>query len=562
MKSNDKRSNAALLVVAALCLLWPALYNRQPFYFSDTSAYVRGADAAVERITGFSTAWSQKYDPRAAPASDSDGPPAKATGWHESVSSIKDKAVLSGRSVYYGALLYFGRLGGEFWLTIFIQAVLLASALMLTLRTCHCRGWFYFGLVTAVTCITTAPFYASFLMPDIFAALAILAFAVLIVAGRALRRLDYAFWFSLLAFSLLAHSAHVLLIAAMLTIAVATYFIRRQRTAVKGLVAVGLSLVVAILGEAAFSYGVTRMLGAPPIRPPFLMARVIDDGPGYDYLRATCPRSGFVVCRFVDRLPLPSDYFLWRGDPELGVFAASDAKIRRELSQEQLSFFLAVLSYDFWGQISASTRNALRQASLIGLEEFNYPERKRAEFAAKLPPQTYSRMLRAAAYRETMPVHWPSMLSRGLAIAGFLYLVYVSWRATRNAALRSLTSVRIAGFVVLGVVLNAAICGALSAPNHRYQARLVWLLPIIALIIDFERRKEWWRGLLPAGEEQAAPKVQEDARTLSLRCVTSRWCNPRRLVGQALGSLGLARIAALMSGQVHEFLETVLTQAK
>ena len=34
--------------------------------------------------------------------------------------------------------------------------------------------------------------------------------------------------------------------------------------------------------------------------------------------------------------------------------------------------------------------------------------------------------------------------------------------------------------VLLALLGNAAICGATSTPHHRYQARIAWLLPLIA----------------------------------------------------------------------------------
>jgi hypothetical protein len=45
---------AALL----LLFLWPALYNRQPLFNPDTSAYIRGFDAAVAWLSGRTTVWT------------------------------------------------------------------------------------------------------------------------------------------------------------------------------------------------------------------------------------------------------------------------------------------------------------------------------------------------------------------------------------------------------------------------------------------------------------------------------------------------------------------------
>ena len=92
-------------IAAVAALIWPALYNGQPFFFPDTMTYIHGADVALHKLTGFSTPWTRlEDDGSTADAQSPSGEVAKTV----SISSIKDKFVLSGRSVYYGALLYLG----------------------------------------------------------------------------------------------------------------------------------------------------------------------------------------------------------------------------------------------------------------------------------------------------------------------------------------------------------------------------------------------------------------------------------------------------------------------
>lgn len=488
-----KRSGVVVIALAMFAVAWPALYNGQPFYFSDTSAYVRGANAGVERITGVSTAWSENS--RRSSVSNGSPSPRQGDLVHESLSSIEDKAVLSGRSVYYGGLLYLGYVGGEFWLAVAIQALLLVSACIWTLRACRVPVWPYVAVVIALASVTPAAFFVSFVMPDIFAALAILACAVLVVTGGEIGWRDRLFWFLLLGFALLAHSAHVLVITLMVLIAAFVGLVRKRGDGRAGSILVVSALLVALLGEAAFTAAVTRMVGAPPLRPPFLMARTIDDGPGYTYLHETCPQSGFVVCEFRDRLPLAADEFLWLRDPQRGVFAVADPETRRLLSQEQVRFFGAALKFDTPGQVGASIRNSIRQATLLSLPEFQYPEKRRREFEAKLPDENFERMRSTAAFRGEMPIEEFSVVSYLLAIAGITYLIYASIRSRRRPERSKLISVRVAWLIVLGISLNAIVVGSLSTPHHRYQARVIWLLPVIALIMDFERRQGWWKRL-------------------------------------------------------------------
>jgi hypothetical protein len=37
--------------------------------------------------------------------------------------------------------------------------------------------------------------------------------------------------------------------------------------------------------------------------------------------------------------------------------------------------------------------------------------------------------------------------------------------------------------IVFGVMLNALICGALAAPYDRFQARVIWLVPVAASVL-------------------------------------------------------------------------------
>jgi hypothetical protein len=47
--------------------------------------------------------------------------------------------------------------------------------------------------------------------------------------------------------------------------------------------------------------------------------------------------------------------------------------------------------------------------------------------------------------------------------------------------------------VAIGIMVNAAICGALSSPLDRYEARVAWLVPFIAVTVIlavWQRRRQ------------------------------------------------------------------------
>jgi hypothetical protein len=224
---------------------------------------------------------------------------------------------------------------------------------------------------------------------------------------------------------------------------------------------------------------------------------VVGDGTGHRYLEATCPGSGFRACDFLDRLPLDAGDFLWSPDPTRGVFAAADADTRRALSGEQLRFVLAVVAWDPLGQAAASSGNLLRQLLLMGVPEFRYPRWAREGFERKIPSRHLDRLRRTPAGRGEFPVDvlgwlgWASFLAGSMSIA---------WRVFARGREIDRGLVRMVGLVVFALLSNAAICGALSQPSPRYQARVAWLVPLCALTIEFWIRagnaglSPRWRG--------------------------------------------------------------------
>jgi hypothetical protein len=470
---------AASLSLAAGLLLWPAFYNGQPFFFPDTTAYVRGADAAVFKLTGVSTAWTKQAE--------------IDTGDN----ATPDKAVLAGRSIYYGALVYLGDRGGGEWLSVVIQAFLLALALHATLSTFELApGRYLVVLVAFLALFTLVPLYASFLMPDAFTGIALLACGMLLACdmrGRPAARLG---WFVLLTVSLTFHTTHAILALLLLGAGLVIYAVRRPLIMPQGLAAISVALGLAYLCSVAFTVGVTRLLGVPPLTPPFLMARLIDDGPGYRYLHDTCPGSGYVVCRFLSKLPIESDEFLWSKDPAKGVFAVSDPPTRRALSKEQYRFALAVILHHPLAQLEVSLRNAGEQAGLLQPTEFAYTDEEKTTFERKVPIGYLATMQTTPAYGGGLPMMSWSVVSYSSTVLG-VFALAVFFLRRRYQRVRGLEALELfTGLVMFGVVANAAICGIMSGPHDRYQARVAWLIPALALIGAFKIYAPWWKKTL------------------------------------------------------------------
>ena len=54
--------------------------------------------------------------------------------------------------------------------------------------------------------------------------------------------------------------------------------------------------------------------------------------------------------------------------------------------------------------------------------------------------------------------------------------------------------------VIVGIALNAFICGALSGPKGRYEMRVIWVLPLIAGAIVSTGSANWRRRSVTSPE--------------------------------------------------------------
>ena len=469
------------LALGALALLWPAFINGAPLIFPDTPSYVRAVDAAMSKLAGEQTAWTRPGEVERLSGADS-SEASTAPDAEESPPTLTDarRVPLKGRSPYYGAFAYLGWVTSAFWLLALLQAVVASAAIYLFLRQCELvparfAAPLAAGTLLILAMVTPLPFFASFVMPDLFAGLLILALAALLLDGRDLSLGEKLFWFLLVTAAALFHSANLLLAVAVIVVSLLLRWLATVKLRRQGLVLAAVATGIGAVGEIGYSLAVKEMTGSAPVRPPFLMARMIDDGPGYAYLRDTCPENGLMVCRYLDRLPVHSDTFLWSENETEGVFSTLSPDEKRQLSAEQSRFAALVLTDRPLDQAVATLISIGRQAQMMGLSEFNYEAETRRNFLTRLPPGELHRTKRTLAWQNQMPI---KPLETVVALVLLLSLVAAAWLAIRNRR-----QPPTALLLVAGVVLNLAICGAMSTPHDRYQARVLWLIPLAALAL-------------------------------------------------------------------------------
>ena len=487
-----RRLTQALPVLAGtVMLLLAVLAIGRPAVFPDTDDYFEHG-----KTFAYTAAYDLHLKVRPAPPTD--------PGEIEDARQAAEDAHLShpelaARSPYYGLLLYGAQRVGTLWMLTAIQAAIGAWLVWLLWRCAAPRApvWTAYATEAACAFLSTLPFFAGFAMPDVFGGYVALATVLALGFWDRLNRIERGALIGLIAIGSTFHGSHPLLALALAALA-ALFALRLKaprRQIVFGLAAITGAVVAALVANAAYMQAVRSATGDLPGRPPFLAVRLLADGPGRDYLRWACAHGEhYALCRY-RKLPLDdTDEMLWSDQKTLGVFNMSDYPTRVRMEREEYRFALGTIAYDPAGVAAAALRNWGQEYLGVFVDD---PLRD---------PHYYL----TNDYWSSTNLPWliehvgdcgrnkrgckPRLdLDQSIWLHGILFTLALGltlWRLSRRDVREALrardwnsAAARLAvglGLLVAALIVNAAICGILSGPFPRYQARLVWLLTAAA----------------------------------------------------------------------------------
>jgi hypothetical protein len=429
-------------------LLWPTALNWHPYLFWDSYGYFLQGKAYAQLILG----WLGLL-----PA-----PPEAAAGWIGAAARMlpRDPSI---RSPTWSLLFYGLAAVGGFWLVAALNALVAAATLELALaRLFLLPAVRRLAVLALMALATSLPWFSSYLMPDLHAGLLVLAAATLAFAWTRLDRLERAGLLALYLLSITFHSSHLPLALGLAALAplLPGNGPRLARAARLGLpVAAALAI---LLASGWLGFGRPTLA---PQGPPFLLARSWEDGPARAYLEASCGREGWAICPHLGRLAPTAQEFLWR---ETDSYWAMDLATRVAVRAEEAAILARAVAAHPVAQLEASLWNTARQLARFGLEDFVLGR------GAAVSLEDYTFLYLPAAPAAvwglgpfTAVVYAATLLSLALLLAELL----------RHGSAPMLPAVL---FLLAGLVLNAAVCGVLSGPHDRYQARVVWLVPLLA----------------------------------------------------------------------------------
>jgi hypothetical protein len=457
--NSPSLARAGAVLLGALFMMWPAFFNRYPLLYPDSMTYLANGS-----------------------------PVARALFLHQ-------------LSDYYGMRSFIYSLGilplhwnATLWPIVALQALLIAYVIWLVVRSIlpmRTVLWYLF-LVAFLSLLTSASWFASLIMPDILGPVLYLCIYLLVFARDDLSRRERIAVVGIACWAVASHATHLMLGAGICLLLAALWPIFRNGFMSGRLRALG--QVAAIVLIAAFAQVALNsyLYGKPSLngeRPPFLTARLIADGPGRWYLEQHCSEAKFAGCGRVRDLGHDSDQFLWSDD---GVWTTSSSEAQEQMLREEIPFALATLRTYPRAQLTISGANFWQQLNTfeIGFDPNDWMVQQFDEVL----PTGKARFLQSRQASNNLPFDFISMIQNWTVVASLALIVIFGillWRRWTP---------RLAGLalvIIPAVLANAFVTGVLSTVEDRYQSRVVWLVPFLAVILIFT-----WLATLRAARQK------------------------------------------------------------
>lgn len=430
----------AYVLLTGIIVVVPALMNGSPLVYSDSGTYMRVAfdiEPPTDRPVGYSLL-------------------IRATTWRATMWTI----------IYFqGAVVS--------WLLLEVLRQLFPNAQRI--KRAHML------LLAGLVLLSSLPWYAAQVMPDILAGLlGILSF--LLFCGRRLGKAKtILLWMLLFIFTISHYSFMAIMLGTAIGLLAARSIRTWRRAFAERFWRNWVGLLASTLAGILFVQWNNHQHGHGWVLSPttdlFMASKLCESGVMYEHLKRTCPGNPRPVCARMDELDKAAWHFVWKMESPMraGHSGLDDAS-------QELKPLMQEIFHDprNWGLLAASSINA----TLMQLLQFNigsgitpyredsapwifYRDKLRHELPMYMESRQQSGMLKFGALNA---LAGPVLLISLMIILFFWPVDSVRWQT-------------LTALLLLTILLNAAATGALANVYDRLQARVTWLLPLLALLL-------------------------------------------------------------------------------
>lgn len=483
-----------LFFLFTVSLFWPILLNGGVYIFGDSPGYLNGGRLALD--------FAFDHVGRIFSPQGGDAATGTSGGGSAGVSGVRSIVF----SVYAGITRHPGH---SMFVMCLLQAGLTLYVLWLLLRLTEISR---VPSATVLILLTTAllspvAWFVVLVMPDIYAGLALASIMLLTYFNDRLVVTEKVVLAGVIGFSVANHLSHPPIFG-LLTALSGLLFLRRctkvdwkrHMVAFSWVALPALLGLCAMIGANAVGFKQTSVSGK---RYPIVLASSIQAGPARWYLKKACAETPevYAVCEVYKAVPMPDT----SGEFLFGVNGvrqrATPEQMERIRNEEGTILKNATLAYP-WVTISAAVGRSAFQFVRIGLDDHRFDNRLLVQPDGSV---------RASETYDPKPLfkRFFRILFGLELLAGVIFFVWV-FKKRPFAPISPIYG--LLWFSGMGVLINAFVCGAMSAVTDRYQGRIIWVFLTVCLIAG----AELWRLRARTPKLAEPAKVIEEPRSIEV----------------------------------------------
>jgi hypothetical protein len=394
------------------------------------------------------------------------------------------------RPIFYGLFIRHVSLLTSLWLVIWVQGILLALVVFYYFKYLSgtTRYRFYYLLyIFLITFFTAASVNVSQLIPDIFTPISILSLGLLLFAD--MKKRDLVITTILLFYSIAVHNSHIYLNSLLLIVFTVIFIFRRFREELK---AFSLKLKriiyawIVIISTYFIVCSVNATLGGgfeySRGGHVFLMDRLIEMGLMDVYLHDNCDKYHYKLCEFKDKTIWD---FLWdyRNSP---LYKYGNGWTSPQVKEEYNAIFKDLFTTPKYCHlfIVKSIESTAKQFFHFGTGDVPVQGEGTAPYFAIAGHYPLSLKEYMAARQRLNTLNFGKIAVIQNILFGISLFLCIGF----------LLFPRLAGkfkwiilFILLGLVINAFVCGSFAIVVERFQTRVIWLLPLPLILLMANR---------------------------------------------------------------------------
>jgi hypothetical protein len=451
---------ALFFLLTVIAYIGYALYNGYPIVFSDTGTYI---------YSGVS------------------------------------KFVPIDRPIVYGLFLRHVSMLSSLWFVIVVQAAILTIMVYWIYNFIFQlqNSWLKGMLTAVILAVTTSVSYnVSHLIPDIFSGFVILCFVLLYYQHKLPHVVTMVVFFITL-LSILVHNTHLLFSASISFVLLIVYLFKKVlkvKVQGRGILFVVIVTAAAWLIQPAINYYYGHGYTMSRIKNIFTVGNLVSSGIMHEFLDENCEGNHYSLCQFRDELPHSAAEFLWYFDSSPLYKGACDSiswsQCWEYRDQEYGLIIKDLMSQPAYRQmfIGKGIQNSFKQFITIYMDG-RWPELEgspvmghvKRNFSHEFASYTGSKQSETGLTFNKVNV----IFHISIIVSAILFLAIILIPRYRKKTIQEWWVFM--GFIITGLIINAAICGVLSNVTSRYQNRIVWLfeLGIIVYVFIFLTNKKF-----------------------------------------------------------------------